>query len=759
MRFRDVIYGDNPEGIIVNILKYIHENGPDDQHMLEILSYVKKFNCDVFDSFEGDIISALGAFYKVREHNSFYSYIMNAINITHQEKFGLQLTPVQANIRQAIEKFKYTSISAPTSAGKSFSIKDFILRSQNDAVIIVPSRALIAEYILTIKEYFSGSKNVMISSFPDIVYRNRALRRVFVLTPERCNDLFKMSDQLDVDLFFFDEAHISEELERGLIFESLVKKVLKKFPDSKIVFAHPFVENPEAQFSKNMIDHSSRFSKSYPQGIVGKIFINIDKNGHASYFSPFEEKGYFKNNLIDFECKVEDFIFSNSLSVLVYVSKSSLYDGKFILGFEDYIDGFNVLSDGEALIIIEKISDIIGANETDHRSKLISLLRRGIVIHHGSVPLEVRFLIEEFIRKGFAKICFATSTLAQGINMPFDVVWLENNRFIGDEEERSLAFKNLIGRAGRLSSSGSFDFGYVVTNNSKLLTKRINHEFFLNSESLINREDVDYKDPIQNELIDSFRNDTFNDELNIPESRADRLRQTHVVECAEKLLDLFYNDSVSTQDYTVDFEQKDKVNAINLFKKIYEASLGRDLLEGEAEIFHNSIHILFHLVKGRKFREIAGIRYSYISDKNNENHGMARFSQPAAKIPDIRSRYLYSIYPKNTYAKDVSYDRIVFDTYDYIDQVLTFSVSEVIVSAFSLFLEERHDQRANRMISLLRFGTNDEKYIMLVRYGFTAEQIEQIYRYVKHVDVDSISFSADISEVDDSVLEAVSWYL
>ena len=44
--------------------------------------------------------------------------------------------------------------------------------------------------------------------------------------------------------FFFDEAQVSEEIERGIIFDVVVRRVKKTFSSAKIIFAHPFVENP-----------------------------------------------------------------------------------------------------------------------------------------------------------------------------------------------------------------------------------------------------------------------------------------------------------------------------------------------------------------------------------------------------------------------------------------------------------------------------------------------------------------------------------
>lgn len=83
-------------------------------------------------------------------------------------------------------------------------------------------------------------------------------------------------------------------------------------------------------------------------------------------------------------------------------------------------------------------------------------MKRGIVIHHGSIPLKARLIIEEFVNGHHAKICFSTSTLIQGINMPFDIVWINNFSFTGNEDQKTLNLKNLIGRAGRTTIEDDF---------------------------------------------------------------------------------------------------------------------------------------------------------------------------------------------------------------------------------------------------------------------------------------------------------------
>jgi replicative superfamily II helicase len=432
---------------ISELLDVLHREGPISSEILEKIAYYKKFHGDEFKEHEEKVITSLGLFYKLPEPNNLYSFLLSGIGKQHKEEFGEYLTPVQASIRRAVNENKVVSISAPTSAGKSYSIRDFIAEDDGDAVVIVPSRALIAEYVNTMKKKFNGDKNVMISSFVDDILKSRNLRRIFILTPERARDLFTRSLNLNIKVFFFDEAQVSEENERGVTFDLLVRRVKQHFDKAKLIFAHPFVENPGAQLKKHNFSEADGYSRLYTHGSVGKIFIYQHKNKKYYYFSPFIERGHQIKKCVENKQNFSDFAFDGTHSVLIYVSKASIYNGKFIEPFRKYIDNHEDIDSVEAEEIINTIEHLLGADNDEHNSELVALLRKGIVIHHGSVPLEVRFLVEDLIRKGHSKICFATSTLAQGVNMPFDILWLDNMRILGDSDQsRSLSFKNLIGR-------------------------------------------------------------------------------------------------------------------------------------------------------------------------------------------------------------------------------------------------------------------------------------------------------------------------
>ncbi|MED4588238.1 DEAD/DEAH box helicase [Priestia flexa] len=127
---------------------------------------------------------------------------------------------------------------------------------------------------------------------------------------------------------------------------------------------------------------------------------------------------------------------------------------------EDFVDFFeNIMNDVELpqfftppqeqkkAILWEKClrscEDYFGVDSFEYK-----LLKRGIVVHHGSMPGLMSRLLIEVINERIVKLALATSTLSEGVNLPFETVIIptiiRSGKPIGLSE-----FKNLIGRAGR----------------------------------------------------------------------------------------------------------------------------------------------------------------------------------------------------------------------------------------------------------------------------------------------------------------------
>ena len=250
-------------------------------------------------------------------------------------------------------------------------------------------------------------------------------------------------------------------------------------------------------------------------------------------------------------------------------------------------------------------------------------MKRGIVIHHGSIPLKARLIIEEFVNGHHAKICFSTSTLIQGINMPFDIVWINNFSFTGNEDQKTLNLKNLIGRAGRTTIEDDFfDYGYVIVEkkNKRLFIDRLNKESSLSiTSNLDNQTDPNNEDFI--DIVDAIKNDTFNAELQLTESQIERISNANLDSEIAFILDNFLNKHLEPltvkEYYRLEIPQRKKIKLS--FENIYKAHLRRsDLADGEKNVLSTSIPILLWQIQGKSFAEIISLRYAFLSEKEQD---------------------------------------------------------------------------------------------------------------------------------------------
>jgi hypothetical protein len=343
--------------------------------------------------------------------------------------------------------------------------------------------------------------------------------------------------------------------------------------------------------------------------------------------------------------------------------------------------------------------------------------------------------------------------------MPFDIVWLENPRFLGEKEtDRALSFKNLIGRSGRLTEDNVFDYGYVYTKNAKLFTERITTDFKLKDYSLIDDGEIQ-EGHDANELLSSIRNNSFDEELNIPLTKVERLSDPRVIEAIRKVLDIFYRMSSIKESVSGDDNRENRAEIHNSFKIVYEASLGRSLLDGEASVFKTAISIFLLFIQGWSFREITGFRYSLIANRSSGFTGAAKFTQPAKKLPDSNLKNSYPLFSTSLDAKLVRFDAIIFDTYDYLDQVVSFSLIDVFIASFSIYLTNTQDVRAANAVELIKYGTNDTASILLIRYGFPPDLISEILPYVNDISEFDITFKEEINSAPSYIISLVEWYL
>ena len=116
----------------------------------------------------------------------------------------------------------------------------------------------------------------------------------------------------------------------------------------------------------------------------------------------------------------------------------------------------------EAEQILRKLPNFQEYLELLEFNNLVSLLEKGIGIHHAGMISILREIVELFLSKGYIKLLFCTETFAIGINFPIKtVIFTDVNKFDG-RSSRTLYSHEYTQMAGRSGRRGHDKFGTVI---------------------------------------------------------------------------------------------------------------------------------------------------------------------------------------------------------------------------------------------------------------------------------------------------------
>ncbi|MBR5811304.1 MAG: helicase, partial [Bacteroidales bacterium] len=445
-------------------------------------------------------------------------------------------------------------------------------------------------------------------------------------------------------------------------------------------------------------------------------------------------------------------------TVLFYVSKANIARDRVFVDYKKYID---LCGDIDKELIKEyqdRLKEYTGARDDRNKffySASLDLLKKGIVVHHGSMPLKMRSIIEDFINAGLCRICFATSTIEQGINMPFDTVYI--TRF---EKSKPLAIKNLIGRAGRSTAAKKLDVGRVIINSNNVtdFRKIVNEDYKVRTTSLI-EEPVKELGSDFDDFRESIINGTFVEEFNMPQKQVDILSAEELQgKISEILPTLINNDNSLNEIYKL---SKDKSDSIyQLLIDIYERHLNRNVVDAERAILIHALHILFYRMYYKTFSAICKVRYKRLCnfEQIKKLHSLGRdYSRVKVQyLPaysDIPNSNLqrFPLVELSRFAKDVDFDVVVYDTYDYLDKLIGFKLSDIYYAAFKVNYEKTDDERALVFANLIKYGTSDEKEIYMIRYGLTLDDINTLEPFIDNIDATGITVLPEFYNLSEDV--------
>lgn len=384
-------------------------------------------------------------------------------SIARSDGSTLRVNRFQRRLWQELEKHQWVSVSAPTSAGKSFIlgrwICDFLHAQPSTTIVyIVPTRALISQVECDLRTLFVAENltDVTVSSLPLIRKTQKTSTNVFVFTQERLHILLTAVNNLPLDALIVDEAHKVGDRQRGVLLQHVIERVTANNAHVRVVFASPMTENPEVLLSdgrkgvdkfsfksedvtvnQNLLWISQRVGKPkiwdislcLPSKIVPLGEVDLpDVPSPESKRLPFVAYAIGK-------LRPGNIIYVNGAADAEKVA-SQLYD---LLG-----PSADIRSKHEIKDIIELVNKVV------HKKFLLGIvLRRGVAFHYGNLPLLIRQEIEHLFSVGIIRYLVCTSTLIEGVNMACRNIFLRGPQKGRGKPISAEDFWNLAGRAGR----------------------------------------------------------------------------------------------------------------------------------------------------------------------------------------------------------------------------------------------------------------------------------------------------------------------
>lgn len=392
-------------------------------------------------------------------------FIDNTIDLLDEKT--ITLTNFQKKLWEAVSRYVVVIVNAPTSAGKSFVLQNYVINAIKkqkikNAIYIVPTRALIEQVICDINKIIRNNKylkDIVVTEVPntDVLGENNIL----VLTQERVQ-VFLEGD-IKIDLVVVDEAQNVADNARGIILQSVVEIIKIRNRDTRFIFATPYVKNPDIflnvfNFPKEECEIIPVGESPVTQNLYG---ITIEENNTQKVtINKFRENGesfYIVDKHTDYEIADEKrlpaiiaLLVGRNKNNIIYGSDPSTCEYIAKLISQDLaISNISVDKD------LEEFSNFI--KEHIHKDYLLAeTVKNGVAYHYGNLPSFVRKGIERLCSIGKINYIVCTSTLLQGVNLPAQNIFImkPSRGYNNDKSPIPLSvteFWNLAGRAGRLT--------------------------------------------------------------------------------------------------------------------------------------------------------------------------------------------------------------------------------------------------------------------------------------------------------------------
>lgn len=371
------------------------------------------------------------------------------------------LTDFQHQLWENLIKRSRISLSAPTSAGKSFVLEHYLSSlfespSTNIVIYLVPTRALIAQVSNDLIDHFRGSDDnrPVILTIPVDPEKELPNRAIYVLTQERLQLALNAHSSFRADVVVVDEAHSIADGSRGILLQWVIDDLLNRNSKMQTLFASPTIRNLELFGKLFGLTDISQFSSVEPT--VAQNFLIVSVHAATKGRISVHTVGDGTMPLAEVTRLALGHTIASRIDKLVYVA-AALGKG------QSNIIYANGAADTEKIALL--LSDLFSERESNdmrlalsdlakevvHPSYVLSeCVRRGVGFHYSNMPTQLRRAIEEAVSNGTIDYLVCTSTLLQGVNLPVKNIFMCAPEKGRGRPLESIDFWNLSGRAGRL---------------------------------------------------------------------------------------------------------------------------------------------------------------------------------------------------------------------------------------------------------------------------------------------------------------------
>ena len=431
------------------------------------------------------------------------------------EKYDYPLHIFQKYAIEAIVEGQHVLVTAPTGSGKTlpgdFSI-DYFHSKGKKVIYTTPIKALSNQKFY---DFTNKYQDISIGLITGDIKTNPDADVLIMTTEILLNKLFQNKSKTDVPsssisfemdienelgCVVFDEIHMINDQSRGHVWEQSIMMLPKHI---QIIGLSATLDNPEkfALWLENKGEHienpekvvylASKLTRAVPLTHYGfitttsgifkavkdkavqeeiKNFINkpfVLQNAKGE----FNDQEYHKMNkmmtLFDrnnirtkrqhvLNQVTKHLVENEMLPALCYVfsrKQLEICANEITTNLLEFDNKTPYIIDRECEHIIRKLPNYQEYLNLPEYVNMVTLLRKGIAIHHSGVTPVLREMVELLFAKGFIKLLFCTETMSVGINMPVKTTIFtdickfdgENNRMLHSHE-----YTQAAGRAGRL---------------------------------------------------------------------------------------------------------------------------------------------------------------------------------------------------------------------------------------------------------------------------------------------------------------------